>query len=158
MSLAVTFSAFTAMVGVHVLIGLGEGLISALVFAAIQRTRPELMQTDVLSERQVRWGEFACYGLLAALGLTIFVAPLACPWPDGLESVAEKLGFATAANQPALPALAPDYSFPGVRSAPLATALAGTVGCVVVFALALLLARVLVPKRAGVASAASARP
>ena len=151
-------SAFTAMVGVHVLIGLGEGLITALVFAAIQRTRPELTQTGAASEPELNWGEFARYGLLAAVGLAIFVAPLACPWPDGLESVAEKLGFSQAATQPVTSALAPDYAFPGVRSAPLATALAGAVGCVIVFALALMLARVLVPKRTEVAPAASAQP
>ena len=151
-------SAFTAMVGVHALIGLGEGLISALVFAAIQRTRPELMETDAASGPQVRWGEFALYGLLAAMGLALFVAPLACPWPDGLESVAEKLGFAPAATQPTLPALAPDYAFPGVRSASLATALGGAVGCAIVFALAFLLARVLVPKRAEIVPAAAAQP
>ena len=150
-------SAFTAMVGVHLFIGLGEGLISALVFAAIQRTRPELMQSDS-AEPQVRWGEFTLYGLLAVIGLALFVAPLACPWPDGLESVAEKLGFAPAATQPTLPALAPDYAFPGIRSAALATALAGAVGCVVVFALALALARVLVPKRAEIVPASSAQP
>ena len=27
------------------------------------------------------------------LGLAVFVAPFACPWPDGLESVAARLGF-----------------------------------------------------------------
>lgn len=151
-------SAFTAMVGVHLLIGLGEGLISALVFAAIQRIRPELMQTGATVESHTRWGEFAFFGLLAAVGLALFIAPLACPWPDGLEAVAEKLGFARAATPPALPALAPDYVFPGIHSAALATAVAGVVGCLIVFALALLLARVLVPKRAEDAPASSTQP
>ncbi len=151
-------SAFTAMVGVHLLIGLGEGLISALVFAAIQRTRPELMQTGPSAEPHTRWGEFAFFGLLAAVGLALFVAPLACPWPDGLAVVAEKLGFALAATPPMLPVLAPEYSFPGIHSAALATAVAGAVGCLIVFALALLLACVLVPKRTEHPSATSAPP
>jgi cobalt/nickel transport system permease protein len=151
-------SAFTAMVGVHLLIGLGEGLITALVFAALQRARPELMQTDASAAKPVSWGEFAFYGLLATLGLGIFVAPLACQWPDGLESVAEKLGFVHAATEPTLPALAPDYAFPGIRFAPLATALAAAVGCVVVFVLALILARILVPKRVEAAPASTAPP
>ena len=151
-------SAFTAMVGVHLLIGLGEGLISALVFAAIQRTRPELMQTGTTTEAPIRWGEFAFFGLLAAVGLALFITPLACPWPDGLESVAEKLGFAHAATATAVPALAPDYAFPGIRPTALATAIAGALGCLVVFALALVLARVLVPKCVGTSHAAAPQP
>ncbi|MEI2722916.1 MAG: PDGLE domain-containing protein [Verrucomicrobiota bacterium] len=92
------------------------------------------------------WGELVRYGLLVSVGLAVFVAPFACPWPDGLESVAAKLGFAPApAVTPALPALAPDYAVPGIHSAVLATALAGAAGCLIVFALALLLGRVLVP-------------
>jgi cobalt/nickel transport system permease protein len=151
-------SAFTAMAGVHLLIGLGEGLISALVFAAIQRTRPELMQTGTTMEASTRWGEFAFFGLLGALGLALFVAPLACPWPDGLEAVAAKLGFAHATAATAVPALAPDDAFPGIHSAALATAVGGAMGCLVVFALALLLARVLVPNLAETAPASSAQP
>jgi cobalt/nickel transport system permease protein len=141
-------AAFTAMAGIHLLIGLGEGLISALVFAAIRRTRPEILDAGNTTDGNQRWGEFVRYGFLAALGLALFVAPFACPWPDGLEAVAAKLGFEQAATQPALPALAPDYALPGIRSAVVATALAGAVGSVIVFALALLLARLLVPRPA----------
>ncbi|HEU5069876.1 MAG TPA: energy-coupling factor ABC transporter permease [Verrucomicrobiae bacterium] len=146
-------TAFTAMAGIHLLIGLGEGLISALVFAAIQRTRPEILDAGNTTDGNQRWGEFVRYGFLAALGLALFVAPFACPWPDGLETVAAKLGLAPVTTEPQLPALAPDYAFPGVHSAPVATALAGAVGSVIVFALALLLARVLVPKRTEIAPA-----
>ena len=151
-------SAFTAMVGVHLLIGLGEGLISALVFAAIQRTRPELVTTGTMAEPHLRWGEFAFFGLLAALGLALFIAPLACPWPDGLEVVAGKLGLAPAATRPLLPALAPDYLLPGIHSAALATALAGAAGCLIVFGLALVLARILVPKRTTNAPVSTIQP
>jgi cobalt/nickel transport system permease protein len=147
-------SAFTAMAGIHLLIGLGEGVISALVFAAIQRTRPDILETGSSTAGHA-WSGFVRYGLLAAFGLTLFVAPFACPWPDGLEAVADKLGFAHVATQPVLPSPAPDYVFPGVKSAALATALAGMVGSVFVFGLALLLARILVPK--GTATAPAAR-
>jgi cobalt/nickel transport system permease protein len=141
-------SAVTAMAGIHLLIGLGEGLISALVFAAIQRTRPDIVETGSAGGADQPWGGFVRYGLLAALGLALFVAPFACPWPDGLEAVAEKLGFAHAAAEPVVPAPVPDYVFPGVQSPLAATALAGVAGSVIVFGLALLLARVLVPKPA----------
>lgn len=140
-------SALTAMTGIHLLIGLGEGLISALVFTAIQKARPEILAAETAVTAGKRWTEFVCYGMLAALGLALFVAPFACPWPDGLEAVAEKLGFAHAATEPQLLALAPDYVFPGIQSAALATALAGIAGTLIVFGLALLLARILVPKQ-----------
>jgi hypothetical protein len=75
----------------------------------------------------------------------LFVAPFACSWPDGLEKVAETLGFARyAAERPLLGSPLADYRVPGLGSANVATALAGAIGTVVVFALAWLLARILV--------------
>ena len=137
---------FAAMAGVHMVIGLGEGLIGALVFLAIRRMRPDLT-TEVNGPNPPRHlGELACYGLLAVLGIAIFVAPFACPWPDGLDSVAARLGFEHKAAQPIVGVLAPGYQVPGVRWAAGATALAGAVGTLVVFGLALLLARSLVRK------------
>jgi cobalt/nickel transport system permease protein len=156
---------FTAMAGVHMLVGLGEGLISALVFLAIQRTRPDMISESRWGGRNrgpqvssgdrlastpappggnAAYGELLGFGLLVALGLAIFVAPFACPWPDGLESVAVRLGFEHHATPP-LPAPAPGYSIPGMSWAAGATALAGGVGTLVVFGFALLLGRVLVP-------------
>jgi cobalt/nickel transport system permease protein len=139
---------FTAMAGVHMLIGIGEGLISALAFLAIERTRPEVITETGRAGDARPWGELARYGLLAALGVAVFVAPFACPWPDGLEAVAAKLGFEHKAAQPLLPAPAPDYQMPGIHWAVGATAIAGAAGSLVVFGLALLLGRWLVPKQA----------
>lgn len=140
-------AAFAAMASVHMLIGIGEGLISALVFLAIQRTRPDVIETTERSVQPARARELVRYGLLAALGVAVFVAPFACPWPDGLERVAEKLGFEHHAALAVLPAAAPDYQVPGIHWAVGATALAGALGTLVVFALALILGRVLVPER-----------
>jgi cobalt/nickel transport system permease protein len=137
------------MTSVHMAIGVGEGLISALVLLAIQRVRPDLTSEVNGGEPSQPWGELVRYGLLAALGVAVFVAPFACSWPDGLESVAAKLGFEHKAVQSALPAPAPGYHVPGVRWAVGATALAGAVGAVIVFGLALLLARSLVPEGEG---------
>jgi cobalt/nickel transport system permease protein len=140
---------FTAMTSVHMLIGVGEGLISALVLLAIQRVRPELTSEVSGAASPRPWGELVSYGLVATLGVAIFVAPFACPWPDGLDSVAAKLGFEHRAVEATVPALAPNYQVPGVRWAAGATALAGATGAVIVFGLALLLARSLVPGREG---------
>jgi cobalt/nickel transport system permease protein len=151
-------AAFPMMTSVHLLIGLGEGFISALAFLAIQRTRPDLI-ADTLAPpnpggdtgRTRRRGELTQYGLLAALGLAMFIAPFACPWPDGLEAVAAKLGFEHRAAPAVIPAAAPDYQVPGIHWAVGATALAGAAGTLVVFGLALLLGRLLVRERVGIA-------
>lgn len=139
---------FPAMAGIHMLIGLGEGLISALVFLAIARTRPDLV-TDFGSNlpRPPR-GNLVALGLVVSLGLAMLVAPFASPWPDGLESVAARLGFAEHARAPLLPAPIPDYELPGIGSPVMAVALAGAVGTLVVFGLALGLSRWLVPRDA----------
>lgn len=134
---------FTAMVSVHLLIGIGEGFITALVFLAVHRTRPEIV-TD--TGRPLRGGELIRYGLLATLGVAVFVAPFACPWPDGLEAVAARLGFEHQATASLIPAPLADYHIPGWHWGPGATALAGVVGSLVVFGLALALGRWLVPQ------------
>ena len=135
--------AFPAMAGIHMIIGLGEAIISALVFAAILRTRPDLVPADSAVTAGAGWSALAGYGLLVALGLVVFVAPFASPLPDGLEAVAAKLGFEHHATTATLPAPAADYAIPGVKSAATATALAGAVGTVLVFGLAWLLGRTL---------------
>jgi cobalt/nickel transport system permease protein len=141
---------FPMMAGVHMVIGIGEGLIGAMAFLAIVRTRPEIVAERTPASGGTLPGGVLRYGLLGALGLAVFVAPFACPWPDGLESVAQKLGFDRQGTSAIthVHALAPDYRLPWIHSAAGATALAGAVGTVVVFGLALLLGRLLVRKPA----------
>lgn len=138
------FAGFTAMAGVHLFIGLGEGLIGALVLLGILRTRPDLVEGTGQPLAAANKGNLAGYALLVILGLAVFVAPFACPWPDGLESVAAKLGFEHQAAEPTLPVLAPDYLAPGIRGAAAATAIAGVAGAAIVFGLAWLLGHLLV--------------
>jgi cobalt/nickel transport system permease protein len=135
-----------AMAGVHMLIGIGEGLITGLALTAIARVRPELLQPDNGSAPRRQYGAVIAYGTLIALGLALFVSPLASRWPDGLDKTAEALGFSTRKVPPILPAPLPDYEVPGIHWSTLATSLAGAAGTVVVFFLAWLLARALVPR------------
>ncbi|HUI07674.1 MAG TPA: energy-coupling factor ABC transporter permease [Verrucomicrobiae bacterium] len=138
--------AFPAMANVHMLIGIGEGVITALVIVAIARARPELLEQSVGEHADPGFGTVLVFGLVISFGLALFVAPFACSWPDGLDKVAKTLGFEhRAAGQPLLHSPIPVYQLPGVSSAAVATALAGAIGTVVVFALAFLLARLLVP-------------
>jgi cobalt/nickel transport system permease protein len=137
-------AAFPAMANVHMLIGLGEGFITTLVIAAVGRTRPELLDDSAAVRPRTR--DAIVYGFVIAIGLALFVAPFASPWPDGLERVAGSLGFehrATTASQIASPWT--DYRLGGIESAAMATALAGAIGTVIAFGLAFALARILVP-------------
>lgn len=141
-------TAFPAMAGIHMLIGIGEGLVTALVLATVLRARPELLNEPATSATPVP-GTVIALGLVVALGLALFVAPVACSWPDGLETVAKALSFGSkAVGQPLLVAPITNYELRGVGSPVFATALAGAVGTLVVFGLSLLLARLLVPKAA----------
>ncbi len=136
--------AFPMMAGVHMVIGIGEGLIGALAFLAVERARPEILAEPAQTPIGKRHDGLLRYGVLAALGLAVFVAPFACPWPDGLEVVAAKLGFAVQIARPVAHAPAADYRWPGIHSAIGATALAGVLGTLVAFALAFLLGRTVV--------------
>ena len=130
----------TAMTNVHLLIGVFEGVISALVVAGIARVRPELLDSSGNGSRS---GEYAVAGVLVALALALFVAPFASAWPDGLERVAATLGFDHRAIEGS-GAMA-GYAFPGVDAPVAATMIAGAIGVVAVFGLSILLARLLVP-------------
>ena len=94
-----------------------------------------------------RKGEWLGYGLLLVLGIAIFIAPFACPWPDGLDAVAAKFGFEHKAVTVLPAAPAAGYQIPGIHWAVGATAMAGAIGTLVVFGLALLLGKILVRKK-----------
>lgn len=136
--------AFRAMAGVHMLIGIGEGLISALVLAGIIRTRPEMI-SGAKPEGPPQTFELIGFSLLLVVGVAVFIAPFACAWPDGLESVATWAGFKHREVPHLIPAPLPDYRFPGMHWTFGATSLAGTVGTLLAFLLAWLLGRMLAP-------------
>jgi cobalt/nickel transport system permease protein len=135
---------FPAMLGVHALIGIGEGLITSLVILTIARARPDLLEQEKIKIAHGAGVEFAVYGLIVAAGLAIFVSPWACSWPDGLDRIAENFGFEARAAT-LINAWIPDYKMPGISPAGIATAVAGTVGTLVMFGLACLIGYLLVP-------------
>jgi cobalt/nickel transport system permease protein len=137
-----------AMAGVHMLVGVGEGLITGLVLVAIARVRPELLRPGHSAAPGRSIGTLLAYGGLVTLALALFASPLASSWPDGLEQVAATLGFGDRGRSPVLPAPLPDYEVPGLPWSPLGTSVAAGLGTVAAFGLAWLLARVLVPRGA----------
>lgn len=121
------------MGSIHALIGIGEGLITLGALAFLFATRRDLITAGDSSAKQgtLVWG----VGLAIALLLAVF-SPLASAYPDGLEWVAEEHGFIETAQGP-LYEIIPDYVFPGVSNEALATILAGIIGTLIVFGVAL---------------------
>jgi cobalt/nickel transport system permease protein len=84
--------------------------------------------------------------VLVVVGAVVIAATIwASADPDGLERVAEDLGFISAGQQPGFEIL-PDYTIPGLDG-PLSTVVAGLVGVVIVIGLMLLLGRALARRR-----------
>jgi hypothetical protein len=83
----------------------------------------------------MRW--FTILALAAAVGLATAFSPFASGSPDGLEKVAADRGFADRGRPAAVQERAPvpDYAFPGIEDARVATALAGFAGTLGVFLL-----------------------
>ncbi len=125
-----------AMAGVHVLIGIGEGLITVGALALLAAVRRDLLEPARVATGGLRW---AAVGLALALAVTL-LAPLASPHPDGLERVAEDQGFIEAA-QDAPYQIIPDYVLPGVPDEAVATIGAGVVGTLIVAGVAFAAAR-----------------
>ena len=122
-----------AMVGIHALIGVVEAVITTLVVRAVL-TGDSVWQPATGSRLDSR--TVFALALLVSFALAVFIAPFACSWPDGLESVAERLGFlGRASERPLVSAPLPDYTIPGLGHAGVATALAGAVGSSIVFVL-----------------------
>jgi len=121
--------AVPAMGGIHMLIGIGEGLITVGGLALLYAARRDLFAKDearVGGSRGVLVG-----GLIVAILLAV-LSPLASANPDGLEWVAEQQGFLDFA-QDAPYEIIPDYAFPGLSNESVATIVAGVVGLLIVF-------------------------
>ena len=138
--------ALPAMIGVHMLIGVGEALITVFALSFIRAARPALLplpakatvsdtldaQTASSADRGMgaRWW---VVGYIVAVAVTL-LAPLASGSPDGLERVAEDAGFIDRA-QDAPYAIIADYVVPGIQNEGLATIFAGVIGVTIIYAL-----------------------
>lgn len=120
--------ALPGMLGVHVLIGIGEALITVAAVAFIRQTRPDLAGDSSKVAAQ-GWGWIAA-GLLIALAIA-FASPLADSNPDGLERVAEDHGFIELGEAPPYELL-PDYTVPFIQQEGVTTIAAGIIGVLVV--------------------------
>ncbi|MEU5972741.1 energy-coupling factor ABC transporter permease [Streptomyces globisporus] len=146
---------FTAMVGVHVLIGIGEAVITALTVGAVLAVRPDLVhgvQGSLAAPLKLRVdGElvdapaatrdpepapahrstrgFWITGLVSAFLLAGFVSFYASANPDGLERVAADQGFDEKVEEHgAADSPLADYGVGDIANARLSGGLAGVIG------------------------------
>ncbi|MBW4682254.1 MAG: PDGLE domain-containing protein [Microcoleus vaginatus WJT46-NPBG5] len=131
-----------AMSGVHILIGVGEGIITGGVLSYLATARPDLLPGE--QPQLDKWVVPVVSVLLIAGVLSL----AASGWPDGLEKVAEDLGFIELAENVRVPVPTPfaDYSIEGLG--PVGTSIAGILGSGASFGVAFGLAQLVKPKDA----------
>ncbi|MFJ8585926.1 energy-coupling factor ABC transporter permease [Streptomyces sp. NPDC093595] len=143
----------TAMLGVHVLIGIGEAVITTATVGAVIAVRPDLVHgaRGLTAPLKLRVGgelvdapaaapapaggparparTFWAAGLAASVVLAGFVSFYASASPDGLEKVAADQGIdRTVEEHAAAGSPLADYGVSGITDARLSGGLAGTLG------------------------------
>jgi cobalt/nickel transport system permease protein len=122
--------ALPMMSGWHFLIGIGEGIITAVTIGYLLKVRPDLVKNNMPLGKQ---GALVMVSVAAFVSLVL--SPYASAFPDGLERVAEDAGFLEN-GKTLFAALIPDYAFPGVSNESLATAIAGIIGVAITLVVA----------------------
>lgn len=131
-----------AMTGFHILIGIGEGLITGGVLAYLAQARPDLLPGE---QAEFRGWVVPVVSIVLVAGVLSLVASA---WPDGLERVAEDLGFIQLGEEVRVNVPTPlaDYGIEGLGI--IGTSIAGLVGAAVCFIVAFGIAKVVKPKNA----------
>ena len=85
-------SVLIAMISTHLFIGLGEGVITALIISLLLRVRSDLVYANTKKDKSNNLS--TSYGIFIVLILSLtLITPYASSSPDGLESVASNFGF-----------------------------------------------------------------
>ncbi|MBN1475771.1 PDGLE domain-containing protein [Candidatus Sumerlaeota bacterium] len=123
-----------ALIGFHLVIGVGEGLITVAVLGALAQLRPDLLTPAV--QNGWRWQETLA-GLALAVVVVAALSPFASGAPDGLEASLEHgVDQPLAEAAPNLPSPANDYllleSFTDETLAGILAGLLGVLVCLVI--------------------------
>ena len=122
---------FAAMVSTHVLIGIGEAVITGLTLSAVLASRPDIVHgaagIDLESGRTARSRTVLAIGVAITLAVAAVVSQFAADSPDGLERVAEDLGISGEDSS----GLFADYATTGIENEALSLAIAGIAGVIV---------------------------
>lgn len=136
----VTFAeVFGAMVGVHAVIGIGEGLITGLTVSAVLAARPDLVagardltRAQLGQRSRVGAAPFVVASLAAIAIVAAIVSQFAFDDPDGLEKVAEQRGLLGATTPHSFAdSLFADYATRGIGNERLSLAVAGLCGAAI---------------------------
>jgi cobalt/nickel transport system permease protein len=124
------------MLSLHVPIALLEAALTGAILATLARSRPDLLHGLQQADGQ---GAPAFGAFVIALAIAAFASPFASSLPDGLETAAQRLGFAAAAH-PLWPAPIRSGSS-WLAASRVGSALLGLAGTLVAAALAWALTR-----------------
>jgi cobalt/nickel transport system permease protein len=142
------------MVGVHTMIGIGEGVISALTVGAVLSARPDLVfGASDLDRAQLEESDraplrvFVIASVLVTMLLATVVSQFAVDDPDGLEAVAEDTGFISSGQEHGLTdSIFADYATTGINNEGLSLAIAGAAGTIITLAVGYGLFKTLRPR------------
>ena len=124
-------SVLVAMISTHFLIGIGEGIITALIVGLLVRVRPDLVYAYDRNDSNTT--NVSLYGLFIVLILLlVLITPFASSSPDGLESVAENFGFQ---ETDGVVLLLEDYGINAINNNFISTVLSGLLGVIVIVAM-----------------------
>jgi cobalt/nickel transport system permease protein len=127
-----------AMLGVHALIGIGEALITVAALTFIAQTAPDIL-AGVAAPSKASPVRRLIIGVAIAGAVATLASLFASADPDGLEAVAEQLGFLNAGVGAPFE-LFPDYTIPGLDGG-ASTVIAGILGIIVVIGVLFALGR-----------------
>ena len=130
-------SVLIAMISTHLFIGLGEGIITALIISLLLRVRSDLVYANTKKNRSNNLS--TSYGIFIVLILSLtLVTPYASSSPDGLESVASNFGFE---ETDGVVLLLEDYGISSVNNNFVSTILSALLGIVSIAGLSTLFFR-----------------
>ena len=120
-----------AMISSHLLIGIGEGVITALIVSLLLRVRSDLVYVNQNKNQNDKATSF--YGLFIILILSLtLLTPYASSSPDGLESVAGTYDFN---EESGIILFLDDYGIKNINNNFLSTVLSAVLGVVVIVAI-----------------------
>ncbi len=119
-----------SMAGIHLFIGVSEGIITTGILSYILKVRPNFLQGEKEKDKDY------LYPVIVILLLCGIVSLFSSAFPDGLEFVARNLGFIELAKEQRIDFQTPfsDYEIPSLG--PIGKSSAGLLGALVCFTLA----------------------
>lgn len=136
---------FPGMMGTHAIIGIGEGAVTIAAIELISKVNKDAVFLSGAATLKPTAGKTIWIWLCVSFLVALLLAPFASDLPDGLEKVAERLGFIERGTS-ILSSPLSDYQIPDMEGG-LSTATAGVVGILITFALAYTIVRLLHKRR-----------